>query len=435
MAARLPASELDCGAGSSTFGSTENTATCVLVPSVSSVPLSPAGVLVPSVSSVPLSPAGVLVPSVSSGLKQENPESPQISEEPEEHGIKLEEDLLQITVGVKAEEHSLLQEIPQSPQTKEEPEEVRIKHEEEPLQKSGHCLKDKVSTERRHREKTSAQSLRETQSTPLTTTRMKTFIFSLCPQRQMMMETTTTESPMFGSVGNTALSSCVLVPSVSSVPLSPAGVLVPSVSSGLKQENPESPQISEEPEEHGIKLEEDLLQITVGVKAEEHSLLQEIPQSPQTKEEPEEVRIKHEEEPLPVCVKTEEWSLPQRQSEHREETQGEDISPESEGDTEHSSDHHQDEDLQPLSSDDDEDGDEDGDADSDHRNTVTSRLWVSPRAALRPRKYAPPATTVPSAPRPPASTQASFLVGIYELFITSLSPWLACTQQLDGPTL
>uniref|UniRef100_A0AAV2MDZ8 Uncharacterized protein n=1 Tax=Knipowitschia caucasica TaxID=637954 RepID=A0AAV2MDZ8_KNICA len=130
--------------------------------------------------------------------------------------------------------------------------------------------------------------------------------------------------------------------------------------SGLKQENPESPQISEEPEEHGIKLEEDLLQITVGVKAEEHSLLQEILQSPQTKEEPEEVRIKHEEEPLPVCVKTEEWSLPQRQSEHREETQGEDISPESEGDTEHSSDHHQDEDLhlQPVSSETDDDGDD-----------------------------------------------------------------------------
>uniref|UniRef100_A0AAV2ME73 Uncharacterized protein n=1 Tax=Knipowitschia caucasica TaxID=637954 RepID=A0AAV2ME73_KNICA len=130
--------------------------------------------------------------------------------------------------------------------------------------------------------------------------------------------------------------------------------------SGLKQDNPESPQISEEPEEHGIKLEEDLLQITVGVKAEEHSLLQEIPQSPQTKEEPEEVRIKHEEEPLPVCVKTEEWSLPQRQSEHREETQGEDISPESEGDTEHSSDHDQDEDLhlQPVSSETDDDGDD-----------------------------------------------------------------------------
>uniref|UniRef100_A0AAV2KQM8 Uncharacterized protein n=1 Tax=Knipowitschia caucasica TaxID=637954 RepID=A0AAV2KQM8_KNICA len=58
--------------------------------------------------------------------------------------------------------------------------------------------------------------------------------------------------------------------------------------------------------------------------------------------------------------------------------------------------------------------------------------WASlhrPQAfALRPRKYAPPATTVPSAPRPPASTQASFLVGIYELFITSLFPWLACTS-------
>uniref|UniRef100_A0AAV2MDT1 Uncharacterized protein n=1 Tax=Knipowitschia caucasica TaxID=637954 RepID=A0AAV2MDT1_KNICA len=152
MAARLLASELDCGAGCTLLDSVENkqhiipssvlvpsvssvplSPAGVLVASVSSVPLSPAGVLVPSVSSVPLSPAGVLVPSVSSGLKQENPESPQISEEPEEHGIKLEEDLLQITVGVKAEEHSLLQEIPQSPQTKEEPEEVRIKHEEEPL--------------------------------------------------------------------------------------------------------------------------------------------------------------------------------------------------------------------------------------------------------------------------------------------------------------
>uniref|UniRef100_A0AAV2MDV0 Uncharacterized protein n=1 Tax=Knipowitschia caucasica TaxID=637954 RepID=A0AAV2MDV0_KNICA len=112
--------------------------------------------------------------------------------------------------------------------------------------------------------------------------------------------------------------------------------------SRLKQENPESPQI--------IKLEEDLLQITVGVKAEENSLLQEIPQSPQTKEEPEEVRIKHEEEPLPLCLKTEESSPGE-----------EEISQESEGDTEHSSNHNdEDEDfhLQPVSSETDDDGDD-----------------------------------------------------------------------------
>uniref|UniRef100_A0AAV2LEK2 Uncharacterized protein n=1 Tax=Knipowitschia caucasica TaxID=637954 RepID=A0AAV2LEK2_KNICA len=139
------------------------------------------------------------------------------------------------------------------------------------------------------------------------------------------------------------------------------GVHITSASSGVKLEMPESPQMKEEPEEHGIKQEEDEQQIAVGVKVEESCLLQEIPESPQTKEEPEEQRIKQEEQ-LPVCVKTEESSLlQQRQSELREETQGEYMSSETEGDTEHSSDYEDEEEAHlhhPLSSGTDE-GDDD----------------------------------------------------------------------------
>uniref|UniRef100_A0AAV2LGK4 Uncharacterized protein n=1 Tax=Knipowitschia caucasica TaxID=637954 RepID=A0AAV2LGK4_KNICA len=76
---------------------------------------------------------GVHVTSASSGVKLEMPESPQMKEEPEEYGIKQEEDEQQIAVGVKVEESCLLQEIPEGPQTKEEPEEQRIKQEEEQL--------------------------------------------------------------------------------------------------------------------------------------------------------------------------------------------------------------------------------------------------------------------------------------------------------------
>uniref|UniRef100_A0AAV2J8Q5 Uncharacterized protein n=1 Tax=Knipowitschia caucasica TaxID=637954 RepID=A0AAV2J8Q5_KNICA len=54
--------------------------------------------------------------------------------------------------------------------------------------------------------------------------------------------------------------------------------------------------------------------------------------------------------------------------------------------------------------------------------------------------YGPAATQVRASsndcavrPRPPAFTQASFLVGIYELFITSLFPWLACTNSWTKP--
>uniref|UniRef100_A0A8C6TZK9 C2H2-type domain-containing protein n=1 Tax=Neogobius melanostomus TaxID=47308 RepID=A0A8C6TZK9_9GOBI len=90
-------------------------------------------------------------------------------------------------------------------------------------------------------------------------------------------------------------------------------------------------------------------------------LNQEITETPRTKEEPEEQSVKQEEEQLPVpvpessavCVKTEESSLlQQRQTEHREETQGEDISSEphfhseTEGHTEHSSDTDNDDDWE-----------------------------------------------------------------------------------------
>uniref|UniRef100_A0A8C6UBH0 C2H2-type domain-containing protein n=1 Tax=Neogobius melanostomus TaxID=47308 RepID=A0A8C6UBH0_9GOBI len=84
-------------------------------------------------------------------------------------------------------------------------------------------------------------------------------------------------------------------------------------------------------------------------------LKQEITETPRIKEEPEEQSIKQEEEQLPVsvCVKTEESSLlQQRQTEHREETQGEDISSEphfhseTEGHTEHSSDTDNDDDWE-----------------------------------------------------------------------------------------
>ncbi|XP_055083901.1 uncharacterized protein LOC129456909 [Periophthalmus magnuspinnatus] len=90
---------------------------------------------------------------------------------------------------------------------------------------------------------------------------------------------------------------------------------------------------------------------------EENQRNQDTPQTPRIKEEPEEQSVKQEEDTLPaqllvsvpessaVCVKTEESSLlHHRQTEHREETQGEDISTEphlhseTEGHTEHSSD-------------------------------------------------------------------------------------------------
>uniref|UniRef100_A0AAV2LDX1 Uncharacterized protein n=1 Tax=Knipowitschia caucasica TaxID=637954 RepID=A0AAV2LDX1_KNICA len=233
---------------------------------------------------------GVHVTSASSGVKLEMPESPQMKEEPEEHGIKQEEDELQIAVGVKVEESCLLQEIPEGPQTKEEPEEQRIKQEEEQLLV---CVKTEES--------------------------------SLLQQRQL-----------YGGAH------------VVDMDFPHEGVHITSVSfEGLRQEVPESPRMKEEPEEHGIKQEEDEQQIAVSVKTE-------VPESPQTEEEPEEQRIKREEEQLPVCVKSEE--LRQKRREHREETRGEDESSETEGDTEHSSDeeadlHH----IQPLSSDDGDD--------------------------------------------------------------------------------
>uniref|UniRef100_A0A8C6WFF9 C2H2-type domain-containing protein n=1 Tax=Neogobius melanostomus TaxID=47308 RepID=A0A8C6WFF9_9GOBI len=91
-------------------------------------------------------------------------------------------------------------------------------------------------------------------------------------------------------------------------------------------------------------------------------LKQEIPESPQIKEEEEEQSVKQEEEQLPVsvpesspvCVKSEESSLlQQRQTEHREETQGEEphFHSEAEGQTEHFADaENDDDDWEPPSS-------------------------------------------------------------------------------------
>ncbi|KAK7907700.1 hypothetical protein WMY93_016312 [Mugilogobius chulae] len=154
----------------------------------------------------------------------------------------------------------------------------------------------------------------------------------------------------------------------------------------------EIPQIKEEPEEQRLKqVEEQLPEFTaVCVKNEEqssplqqrqsphsgqmgclspdHSVSQEIPQTPQIKEEPEEQGLKQEEEQLPeitaVCVKSEEQSSPlqQRQSPHSELIQGqhcggaeadlsldphEHIHSESEQQTNNSSDTDNDEDWEP----------------------------------------------------------------------------------------
>ncbi|XP_072303730.1 uncharacterized protein [Eucyclogobius newberryi] len=156
------------------------------------------------------------------------------------------------------------------------------------------------------------------------------------------------------------------------------GVQIPSRSHGLglKQEIPEMPRIKEEPMEPCVKQEEDQLEVSessllqqhtehreetqrkdIKRKDSEHSfspgLKQEIPETPQIKEEPIEQRVKQEDDQLEVSVpdssdfslKMEESSvLQQRHLEHKEQTQGEDISSEphfhseTEGDTEHSSD-------------------------------------------------------------------------------------------------
>ncbi|KAK7882293.1 hypothetical protein WMY93_028467 [Mugilogobius chulae] len=144
------------------------------------------------------------------------------------------------------------------------------------------------------------------------------------------------------------------------------GVQISCVSPGpaLKQEIPETPQIKEEPEEKSIKQEKS--SVSISCVSPGSALKQEIPETPQIKEEPEEQSIKQEEEQLTLCVpdykavgvKTEESSLlQQNHTEPKEEqTQGEDISTEphfhseTEGDTEHSSDTDNDEDWRaPLS--------------------------------------------------------------------------------------
>uniref|UniRef100_A0A8C6WFR0 C2H2-type domain-containing protein n=1 Tax=Neogobius melanostomus TaxID=47308 RepID=A0A8C6WFR0_9GOBI len=130
-------------------------------------------------------------------------------------------------------------------------------------------------------------------------------------------------------------------------------------------------------------------------------LNQEITQTPWIKEEPEEQSVKQEEEqllvPVPessaVCVKTEESSLlQQRQTEHREETQGEDISSEphfhseTEGHTEHSSDTDNDDDCEPLTQ-------METEADGDHDNQVQIRDGST---KLSPQNKSAPETTVHS---------------------------------------
>ncbi|KAK7893592.1 hypothetical protein WMY93_022744 [Mugilogobius chulae] len=93
-----------------------------------------------------------------------------------------------------------------------------------------------------------------------------------------------------------------------------------------------------------------------------HGPNQEIPETSQIKDEPEEQSVQQLQVCVPessaVCVKTEESSLLQQTELKQEETQGEDVSTESERDSENSSDTYTDEDWRaPLSSSDDEDYD------------------------------------------------------------------------------
>ncbi|XP_055083979.1 zinc finger protein 135-like [Periophthalmus magnuspinnatus] len=137
------------------------------------------------------------------------------------------------------------------------------------------------------------------------------------------------------------------------------------------------------------------------------TLKQEIPETPQIKEEPEEQHVKQEEEELQVsvpeandgCVKTEEPSLLQRkETDHREDTQGEDINSEThvhletEGDTEHSSDTDSDEDWSaPIGS---SAAQMETDADGDHCNQVQIRdkSTTAPNSSLSPKYKSAPET-------------------------------------------
>ncbi|XP_055086289.1 zinc finger protein 391-like [Periophthalmus magnuspinnatus] len=153
------------------------------------------------------------------------------------------------------------------------------------------------------------------------------------------------------------------------------------------------------------------------------TLKEEIPEAPQIKEEPEEEHIKQEEEELHMsvpesndgCVKTEESSLPQRKETdhredtqgedsssqthvHREDTQGEDISsqthvhPETEGDTEHFSDTDSGEDwCAPI---DYSAAQMETEADGDHYNQVQMRAksTTAPNSGLSPKYKSAPET-------------------------------------------
>ncbi|XP_020786579.2 zinc finger protein 182-like [Boleophthalmus pectinirostris] len=136
-------------------------------------------------------------------------------------------------------------------------------------------------------------------------------------------------------------------------------------------------------------------------------LNQEISETPQIKEEPEEQSLKQEEEQQPVSipessvvsVKTEESSLlQQRQSEAREETQGEDMSTEThlhsetEGPTEHFSDTDNDEDwTTPFSC---SAAHIETEADGDHYSQVqiTATSTTAPNSGLAPKYKSAPET-------------------------------------------
>ncbi|XP_055083995.1 gastrula zinc finger protein xFG20-1-like [Periophthalmus magnuspinnatus] len=145
---------------------------------------------------------------------------------------------------------------------------------------------------------------------------------------------------------------------------------------------------------------------------EENQRNQDTPQTPRIKEEPEEQSVKQEEDTLPaqlpvgvpessaVCVKTEESSLlHHRQTEHREETQGEDISTEphlhseTEGHMEHSSDTDNDEDWSaPFSC---SAAKMETDADGDHCNQVQirARNSAAPNSGLSSKYKSAPETS------------------------------------------
>ncbi|XP_055083704.1 clumping factor B-like [Periophthalmus magnuspinnatus] len=208
------------------------------------------------------------------------------------------------------------------------------------------------------------------------------------------------------------------------VVLTRAGVHMSSLSPGLtlKQEIPETPQIKEEPEEQHDKQEEEELQVSVPesndgcVKTEESSLLQRK-ESDHREDVNSETHVHRE--------KTQGEDVNSETHVHRENTQGEDISsethvhredissetrvhredrqeedissethvhPETEGDTEHSSDTDSDEDWRaPIGS---SAAQMETEADGDHYNQVQSRdkSTTAPNSSLSPKHKSAPET-------------------------------------------